>query len=71
MEKGIIPHDAIYNANDGLIYTVDQGASHMAITDLTSGKTEYFSQKDGDFWLPFWKSSIEDFQKGNQKSPSF
>ena len=57
MEKGIIPHDAIYNANDGLIYTVDQGASHMAITDLTSGKTEYFSQKDGDFWLPFWKSS--------------
>lgn len=57
MEKGIIPHDAIYNANDGLIYTVDQGASHMAITDLTSGKTEYFSQKDSDFWLPFWKSS--------------
>ena len=57
IEKGIIPHDAIYNANDGLIYTVDQGASHMAITDLTSGKTEYFSQKDGDFWLPFWKSS--------------
>lgn len=57
MEKGIIPHDAIYNANDGLIYTVDQGASHMAITDLTSGKTEYFSQEDGDFWLPFWKSS--------------
>ena len=51
MEKGIIPHDAIVNHNDGLIYTVDQGADHMAITDPCSGKTEYFSQKGGSFWL--------------------
>jgi hypothetical protein len=28
MEKGVIPHDAIVNPNDGLIYTVDQGADH-------------------------------------------
>ena len=56
MEKGIIPHDAIVNPNDGLIYTVDQGANHMAITDPASGKTEYFSQEGGSFWLPFWKT---------------
>ena len=53
MEKGIIPHDAIVNPNDGLIYTVDQGANHMAITDPATGETEYFSQEGGTFWLPF------------------
>ena len=56
MEKGIIPHDAVVNPNDGLIYTVDQGASHMAITDPATGKTEYVSQEGGTFWLPFWKT---------------
>jgi len=61
MEKGIIPHDAIVNHDDGLIYTVDQGADHMAITDPRSGKTEYFSQKGGSFWLPFWKSKTMDW----------
>ena len=56
MEKGVIPHDAIVNPNDGLIYTVDQGANHMAITDPATGETEYFSQEGGTFWLPFWKT---------------
>lgn len=56
MEKGIIPHDAIVNPSDGLIYTVDQGADHMAITDPATGETEYVSQEGGTFWLPFWKS---------------
>jgi streptogramin lyase len=56
MEKGVIPHDAIVNPNDGLIYTVDQGADHMAITDPVTGKTEYVSQEGGTFWLPFWKT---------------
>ena len=56
MEKGIIPHDAIVNPNDGLIYTVDQGANHMAITDPETGKTEYVSQEGGSLWLPFWKT---------------
>ena len=45
VEQGIIPHDAIVNPNDGLIYTVDQGADHMAITDPATGHTEYISQK--------------------------
>ena len=56
MEKGIIPHDAIVNPNDGLIYTVDQGANHMAITDPATGETEYVSQEGGTFWLHRWKT---------------
>lgn len=44
MERGIVPHDAIYNLSDGLLYTVDQAADHMAITDLGTGQTKYVSQ---------------------------
>ncbi|MCY3840272.1 MAG: carboxypeptidase regulatory-like domain-containing protein [Gammaproteobacteria bacterium] len=29
MERGIVPHDAIVNPHDGLIYTVDQGADRQ------------------------------------------
>ena len=47
MERGIVPHDAIINPYDGLIYTVDQGADHMAITDPATGQTEYVSQSGG------------------------
>ena len=61
MEKGLIPHDAIVNPKDGLIYTVDQGAHHMAITDTVTGKTEYISQKGGTLWMPFWKTKTMDW----------
>lgn len=61
MEKGVIPHDAIVNPKDGLIYTVDQGAHHMAITDTVTGKTEYISQKGGTLWIPFWKTKTMDW----------
>ena len=44
MERGVVPHDAIYHANDGLLYTVDQAADHMAITDPKNGVTKYVSQ---------------------------
>ena len=44
MARAIVPHDAIFNYSDGLVYAVDQGADHMAITDLDSGVTEYVSQ---------------------------
>ncbi len=44
MERSVVPHDAIYNASDGLLYTVDQAADHMAITDLITGQTKYVSQ---------------------------
>jgi len=47
MERGIVPHDAIINPHDGLIYTVDQGADHMAVTDPATGRTEYVSQSGG------------------------
>ncbi len=44
MDRSVVPHDAIYNPDDGLLYTVDQAADHMAITDLTTGETKYVSQ---------------------------
>ena len=47
MERGIVPHDAAINPHDGLIYTVDQGADHMAVTDPATGQTEYISQSGG------------------------
>jgi streptogramin lyase len=42
-----VPHDAIVNAEDGLIYTVDQALDHMAITDPRTGRTEYVPQAGG------------------------
>jgi streptogramin lyase len=42
-----IPHDTIYNPNDGLLYTVDQGLDYVSVTDMASGKTEYVFQADG------------------------
>ena len=47
MERGIVPHDAAINPHDGLIYTVDQAADHMAVTDPATGQTEYVSQSGG------------------------
>lgn len=47
MERGIVPHDAIVHPESGLIFTVDQGADHMAVTDPTTGKTQYISQSKG------------------------
>jgi hypothetical protein len=37
LEKGGVPHDAIFNEDDGLLYTVDQMLDHMAITDPMTG----------------------------------
>jgi len=42
-----IPHDTIFNPNDGLLYTVDQGLDYVSVTDMASGKTEYVFQADG------------------------
>ncbi len=41
LDKGVVPHDAEVNPADGLVYTVDQGADHMAVTDLANGSTRY------------------------------
>jgi len=72
MEKGVIPHDAIVNHQDGLIYTVDQGAHHIAITDPVSGKTEYFPQEGSG--QQYWKresgmSEIARFDPGTRHGP--
>jgi streptogramin lyase len=42
-----VPHDVIYNPDDGLLYTVDQRLDHMAVTDRATGKTDYVLQKGG------------------------
>ncbi|MCY3886053.1 MAG: carboxypeptidase regulatory-like domain-containing protein [Gammaproteobacteria bacterium] len=47
MERGIVPHDAIVHPTSGLIFTIDQGADHMAITDPDTGATNYISQSRG------------------------
>lgn len=43
-----VPHDAIYNPNDGLFYTVDQALDHMAVTDPATGITEYITETGGE-----------------------
>ena len=48
LERASVPHDAIYNSNDGLLYTVDQGLSHMAVTDPATGQTEYIAESGGE-----------------------
>ncbi len=47
MERGIVPHDAIVHPTTGLIFTIDQGADHMAVTDPETGATKYISQSKG------------------------
>lgn len=42
LDKGLVPHDAEVGPKDDLIYTVDQQAEFMAITDLKSGVTQYY-----------------------------
>jgi streptogramin lyase len=45
--KAGVPHDVIYNAEDGLLYTIDQRLDHMAVTDPATGQTEYVTQAGG------------------------
>ena len=42
LDDALIPHDAEVGPKDDLIYTVDQQAEFMAITNLKSGVTEYY-----------------------------
>lgn len=37
-----LPHDAYVHSETGLVYTVDQGADGMYVTDLEKGETEFF-----------------------------
>lgn len=47
LSPAYIPHDTIYNPNDNLLYTVDQGLDYVSVTDMASGKTDYVFQADG------------------------
>ena len=38
------PHDAIVHPQTGIIYSADQIGSHFAVTDTSTGKSEYISQ---------------------------
>lgn len=42
MPQSIQPHDAEVSPTDGLVYTVDQGANLMAVTDMATRTTKYF-----------------------------
>jgi hypothetical protein len=46
MPPSRVPHDAEVNPNDGKVYTVDQFAELMAVTDLKTGVTKYYKQPD-------------------------
>ena len=48
LEKAWVPHDAIFNSSNGLIYTVDQALDHMVITDMETGQSEYVLQVGGE-----------------------
>ena len=41
LPRAITPHDASVGATDGLVYTVDQGADLMAVTNLATLTTQY------------------------------
>jgi streptogramin lyase len=41
-----VPHDAIYNPDDGLIYTIDQRLDQIDITDPVTGITEVIKQPE-------------------------
>jgi len=47
LDQAGVPHDAIYNPHDGLLYTVDQYLDHMAVTDMNTGASEYIVQQGG------------------------
>ena len=74
LETAYVPHDAIYNPNDGLIYTVDQGLDHMAITDPATGQTEYVTQTEGEAMT--YRAGVEgdnhvfgEFEPGGRHGP--
>jgi len=42
LDKGLVPHDAEAGPKDDLIYTADQEAEFMAVTNLKTGVTNYY-----------------------------
>jgi virginiamycin B lyase len=48
LPKAVQPHDAAVSTVDGLVYTVDQAADLIAITNLDTRATEYFPHPPQD-----------------------
>jgi streptogramin lyase len=46
LDKAQVPHDAEVSPDDGLVYTVDQFAEQMAITNLDTGRTDYVAMPE-------------------------
>lgn len=42
LDKGLVPHDAEVGPKDDLIYTTDQEAEFIAVTNLKTGATNYY-----------------------------
>jgi streptogramin lyase len=41
LDQAVVPHDAEVSPIDGLVYTADEGADQMAITNLQTAETHY------------------------------
>lgn len=53
MDQALSPHDAIYNPNDELFYSVDAYMDQMVVTDPATGQSEYIVQsKDNPLHYP-------------------
>lgn len=46
LEEAVLPHDAEISPDDGLVYISDQFGDQMAVTDMKTGKTEYYPTPD-------------------------
>ena len=74
LSRAVVPHDTIYNPDDGLLYTVDQSLDHMAITDTATGETQYVTQQGGaamSYLAGFSKDNpvIGEFDPGARHGP--
>jgi virginiamycin B lyase len=66
------PHDTIIHPETGMMYSADQGYSHVAVTDPVSGVTEYISQygERNKFYVPGTnKKEVETFAERTRNSP--
>ena len=66
------PHDTIIHPETGIMYSADQGYSHMAVTDPVSGESLYVSQYGprNRFYVPgTGMKEVETFGERRRNSP--
>ncbi len=69
-----VPHDAIYNPDDGLIYTIDQRLDQIYITDRATGTTEVVKQPEvakssGEGGIPESARVVSEYVSGSHNGP--